>query len=94
MREFSYPKSQFPEGHADLALCLNNLGTLLDQLGNHAQARQYLERAIAMNQALYPRDKNPLGHPQLAVSLSNLAVVLQNQGAARQRGDMRSRRWQ
>jgi CHAT domain-containing protein/tetratricopeptide (TPR) repeat protein len=80
LRERLYPKDRYPRGHTDLANSLNNLGALLEALGDYGGARMYLERALAMNEALYPKDRFPHGHPELATSLYNLGYLLQEQG--------------
>ena len=61
-----YPKSDYPQGHTDLANSLNGLGYLLKAQGDYGGARRYYERALAMNEALYPKDRFPHGHPDLA----------------------------
>ena len=48
--------------------------------GNYGEARGYLQRALAMYQALYPKERYPQGHPDLARSLNNLGVLLRAQG--------------
>jgi CHAT domain-containing protein/Tfp pilus assembly protein PilF len=75
-----YPTDQFPHGHADLALSLNNLGWLLKAQADYAGARVYLQRALAMRQALYPKEKYPHGDPNLANTLNNLGDLLSDQG--------------
>ncbi len=75
-----YPEDRYPQGHPDLAVSLNNLGMLLQNLGEYARALPYLEKALAMNQRLYPEVRFPSGHPDLANSLNNLATLLQDRG--------------
>src|SRR5262249_49631545 len=75
-----YPKTDYPQGHADLAASLNNLGLLLKWQGDYGGARGYYERALAMRQALYPEDRYPRGHPDLATSLNNLGLLLEARG--------------
>jgi tetratricopeptide (TPR) repeat protein len=73
-------QARYPQGHPDLASSLNNLGTLLQAQGAYGDAREYYQRALAMNEALYPQARYPQGHPQLATSLDNLGGLLQAQG--------------
>jgi CHAT domain-containing protein/tetratricopeptide (TPR) repeat protein len=75
-----YPKTDYPDGHPDLATSLNNLGLLLRDQGDYGGSRGYYERALAMRQALYPKDRYPHGHPHLAASLNNLGGLLRDQG--------------
>ncbi len=82
IHERLYPRSEFPQGHPDLANNLNNLGALLQAQGVSGEARGYYERALAMRQALYPKEQHPRGHPDLANSLNNLGSLLQNQGGS------------
>ncbi len=74
-----YPKTDYPQGHPELARSLNVLAYLLRVQGDFGGARGYLERAMAMNQALYPKDRFPQGHPGLAAGLNNLGQLLQDQ---------------
>jgi hypothetical protein len=65
-----YPASRFKEGHPELATSLNNLGSVLQALGEPAKARYYFGKALAMRQQLYPASRFKNGHPDLAQSLS------------------------
>ena len=56
-------------------------GFLLRTAGAYGEARGYLERALAMDQALYPKDRYPHGHADLALSLNNLGYLLRAQGS-------------
>jgi tetratricopeptide (TPR) repeat protein len=57
------------------ALSLNNLGWLLDAIGDYAAARPYYERALTIReQALGPT------HHDTALSLNNLGALLRAQG--------------
>ena len=59
----------------DVAASLNNLATVLRDLGDPAAARPLAERALAIDErALGPE------HPDVAIRLSNLALVLQDLG--------------
>jgi CHAT domain-containing protein/Tfp pilus assembly protein PilF len=74
-----YPKDQYPQGHAELAHCLNYQGFILQNERKYAQAWSYYEKALAMRERLYPKQRYPLGHPDLAQSLNNLGFVLNAQ---------------
>src|SRR5262249_36270905 len=43
---------RYPLGHGDLASSLHNLGTLLQEQGEHGEARAYLRRALTTYQRL------------------------------------------
>jgi CHAT domain-containing protein len=61
--------------HPDVARNLNNLATLLQDMGDYAEGRLLHERALRVReQALGPT------HPDVAQSLSNLAFLLQAMG--------------
>jgi CHAT domain-containing protein len=81
MRQSLYAKDRYPQGHADLATSLNNLGLLLQAQGVYSEARACDERALAMRQSLYPKDQYPRGHADLAQSLHNWGFLLQEQGS-------------
>ena len=72
-----YPESKYPDGHASLAIGLNNVGVLLKMRGQYDQALPVFEQALAMNRKLYPAAKYPAGCPDLAVCLNNLGVIYQ-----------------
>jgi CHAT domain-containing protein/Tfp pilus assembly protein PilF len=75
MRQKLYPKERFPDGHPELATSLNNLGGVVQALGQPAKALPHYEQALAMNKKLYPKKRFPKGHPELAHSLNNLGGV-------------------
>jgi serine/threonine protein kinase/tetratricopeptide (TPR) repeat protein len=64
-----------PQGHADVADVLNDLGWALHTRGDHGGAEAYLRESLAMRQRL-------LGdaHPGVASTLHSLATVLRAQG--------------
>jgi CHAT domain-containing protein/tetratricopeptide (TPR) repeat protein len=74
-----YPEKAFPDGHPDLAESLNDLGFLLQALGERRRALRYYERALAMSERLYPKRD----HPDLARSHNNLGLLLQDMGEPR-----------
>ena len=51
-----YPKERFPDGHPDLASSLNNMGIVLQSLGESGKALPYYEQALAMYQKLSRRE--------------------------------------
>ncbi|MBK8269923.1 MAG: tetratricopeptide repeat protein [Planctomycetes bacterium] len=61
--------------HAELALCLSNLATLLGVKGDYAGAESLLREALAMQRRLLGDE-----HPNVATSLNNLAMLLMNKG--------------
>ncbi|MEQ9379547.1 MAG: tetratricopeptide repeat protein, partial [Pirellulales bacterium] len=69
-----------PDPHPDLSLSLNDLGYFLDLQGDFAEAKEYYEQSLAMDQRLYPTEEYPNGHPDLAISLSKLGSLLISQG--------------
>jgi CHAT domain-containing protein/Tfp pilus assembly protein PilF len=75
-----YPAERYRDGHPDLAVCLNNLGRLLQTRGELAQAEPYIRQALAMCQKLYPKERFPAGHPNLALCLNNLGTLLNDRG--------------
>jgi CHAT domain-containing protein len=80
MRRALYPKENYPHGHPDLALILNNLANLLQARGDYAGAEPLYREALEMNRALYPKEKYPQGHLDLARSFHNLGILLQARG--------------
>jgi CHAT domain-containing protein/tetratricopeptide (TPR) repeat protein len=80
LRRKLYPKQEYPAGHPDLALSLNNLGAVLKTLGHAARAEALLHEALAMNRKLYPPERFANGHRVLATNLTNLGSLLRDQG--------------
>src|SRR5205814_1783304 len=70
-----YPKEEFPQGHPDLAICMNFLGLAYQEQGNYARAEDLFRKALAMRQQLFPGD-----HRAVVLSLGNLGAVLYDQG--------------
>ena len=89
----STPRSGIPRATPTWPHSLNNLGCLLQAQGDYGEARGYLERALAMSQALYPKERYPQGHPDLASSLNNLGGLLQDQGDYGEARGTSSGRW-
>jgi CHAT domain-containing protein/Flp pilus assembly protein TadD len=75
-----YPASKYPDGHLDLAACLNNLAGVLYAAGDYGGALTYFQRALAMYRRLYPPREFPNGDPNVARCLLNLGVLLQHRG--------------
>jgi CHAT domain-containing protein/Tfp pilus assembly protein PilF len=75
-----YPPKRYPNGHADLASSLTNLGRLLRARGEPARAEHCYREALAMRRKLYPPARFPDGHRDLAISIDNLGSVLQARG--------------
>ncbi len=70
-----YPKDQFPDGHANLATSLSNLGALLKAQGKLAEAEPRLRDALEMTKRVFTGDQ-----PEVARSLDNLASLLYAEG--------------
>jgi CHAT domain-containing protein/tetratricopeptide (TPR) repeat protein len=70
-----YNAVEFPDGHENLALSLNNLAFLYLSQGRYGDAEPLYKEALAMYKRLY-KDKD---HTHLAVSLSNLANLYKDQ---------------
>ena len=58
------------EKHPDTATSLNNLGGLLDSMGDYAEARPYLEQALAILEEALPPE-----HPYIQLVRENLEGV-------------------
>jgi CHAT domain-containing protein len=70
-----YPKSDFPNGHPELAASMQNLAVMRLVMGEYAEAEQLLREALRMNRALYSKTKYPRGHPFLAANVNWLAEL-------------------
>src|SRR5262249_21899987 len=80
MCESLFPKEEYRLGHPELANSLDNLGVLLQSLGEYKEALSYHQRALTMREGLYPKSRYPHGHPALAIVLMNLAGLFSAQG--------------
>ncbi|MFC2108097.1 tetratricopeptide repeat protein [Candidatus Bipolaricaulota bacterium] len=58
-----------------MATCVNNLGGVLQDLGQHAEAKAAYERALEIDEKVYGPD-----HPKVARDVNNLGGVLQALG--------------
>jgi tetratricopeptide (TPR) repeat protein len=65
----------FGSEHPNTASSLNNLASVLQDLGDFAGARQLLERALAIRENVFGSE-----HPNTASSLNNLANLLRAEG--------------
>ena len=54
---------------------LNNLGLVLQDMGDLAGAKEHLERALGIDEAVYGKD-----HPDVATDVNNLGSVLKAMG--------------
>jgi len=77
-----YPADKYPDGHAQIAEGLGNLGAVLQAIGQVEKALTYYEQSLQMKRTLYPRSKYPDGHESLATGLDNLGRVLEMAGQA------------
>lgn len=82
IRQTAFPRDTpgTPQGHAELAMSLNNLGSVLRKQGEHARAEEYLRQALEMTKRLYSADRYPQGHLDMASGLNNMGSVVQSQG--------------
>ncbi len=74
-RALAIDEAIFGPNHPDVAVYLNNLAQILQDLGQPAEARPLAERALAIDEAIFGPN-----HPRLAVDLSNLAQILLDLG--------------
>lgn len=64
-----------PEGHSDIATCLNNLAGLYSNQGRYAQAKSLHEEALAIRRKFLPEE-----HSDIAQNLNDLALLYGRQG--------------
>jgi tetratricopeptide (TPR) repeat protein len=65
----------FGPNHPKVATAVNNLGDVLQDLGDLKGAKAHYERALAIDEAAYGPD-----HPEVATDVNNLGLVLQDLG--------------
>ena len=70
-RSLAISEQVLGEQHPDTATSLNNLGMLLQAMGDYAGARPYLERSLAISEQVLGAQ-----HPDTATSLNNLGMLL------------------
>lgn len=75
LRALEIRKKLYPRDHADIALSLDNMGTLNHEKGNLPQAEKYFQEALAMRRNLYPN-----GDKLVSDSLNNMGVLLHDEG--------------
>jgi CHAT domain-containing protein/Tfp pilus assembly protein PilF len=75
-----YPKAKYPNGHADLARSISNLGYMHQVAGEYGKAEPLYYEALEMDRALYPKAKYPDGHAALARSINNLGLLYKATG--------------
>ncbi|HEY4852814.1 MAG TPA: tetratricopeptide repeat protein, partial [Streptosporangiaceae bacterium] len=74
-RALAIDEAVYGPGHPEVAAALNNLATILRDLGEAGAARSLQERALAIDEAVYGA-----GHPKVALRLNNLATILRDPG--------------
>ncbi len=73
-----YPRSEFPNGHPELAASIQNVGLMHLLAEEFADAEPLLWEALRMNRALFPREKYPQGHLHLAANVLWLGQLYGN----------------
>jgi Flp pilus assembly protein TadD len=68
-------EATYGPGHPRVATVRSNLGSVLQDLGDVAGARNELERAVALFEAALDLD-----HPEVATARTKLGVVLRDLG--------------
>jgi tetratricopeptide (TPR) repeat protein/tRNA A-37 threonylcarbamoyl transferase component Bud32 len=68
-------EATLPDGHPDLAMALNNLGTAQAQLHQFDEAEKSYQRSYELHRQYEGPD-----HPNTASSMNNLAIVYRKQG--------------
>ena len=76
-------EASFEPGHSSIAVRQSNLATVLKDLGELAEARDLLRKALASDEASFEP-----GHPTIAVRQSNLATVLKDLGELAEARDL------
>jgi tetratricopeptide (TPR) repeat protein/CHAT domain-containing protein len=75
VRQKLYPKTEYPQGHPDLAASLYNLAALYKSMGHYAQAEQlYLQARDIVTTCIGE------AHPNYAAILNNLAGLYESMG--------------
>src|SRR5262245_18899638 len=54
-----FPAARYPDGHPNIAACLNNLGFVLRAAGQAEQALDCYRQSLAMCRTLFPAQKYP-----------------------------------
>jgi tetratricopeptide (TPR) repeat protein len=74
-RALTITEAAYGPDHPTVAIRLNNLAIILQDLGQAAEARPLAERVLTIDEAAYGPD-----HPDVAIRLSNLAMILKDLG--------------
>ncbi len=74
----AYEKVYQDQDHSNLATSLNNMGFVLESLGQADRALPFYEQSLKMRERLH-KDQD---HPDLATSLNNMGFVLKSLGEA------------
>jgi Tfp pilus assembly protein PilF len=74
-RALRIDEAAFGPDHPNVAIRVNNLGSVLQYLGDLASARQHFERALRIDEAVFGSN-----HPDVARVVNNLGKVLQDLG--------------
>jgi len=74
-RVLAITEAVYGPDHPEVAIGLNNLAQILQDLGDPAGARLVQERVLAIDEAAYGPD-----HPEVAIGLNNLAQILRDLG--------------
>jgi len=79
LRALTTAEKAYGKDHADVAICLNNLGAAWNVLGDARQAIGYYERALAIDEKTFGKE-----HPNVAIPLNNLGNAWSDLGDAHQ----------
>jgi tetratricopeptide (TPR) repeat protein len=74
-RALSIDEKVFGPDHPNVAIDVNNLGGVLQALGELQESRECFERALKIDEKVFGPD-----HPRVAIRVSNLSGVLRDQG--------------
>ncbi len=74
-RTWRLDEAAFGPNHTNVAISVNNLGMVLEALGDPSGARQHYERALRIDEAAFGPD-----HPSVAIRVNNLGSVLRSLG--------------
>src|SRR5579884_4257494 len=74
-RALAIGEAAYGSDHPQVAIRVNNLGNVLQDLGNLQAAKQAFERALRIQEAVYGSN-----HPMVAIDVNNLGDVLQALG--------------
>jgi len=74
-RALKIDETSYGPDHPTVAIHVNNLGSVLQDLGELAEARKHFERALKIDEASYGPD-----HPTVAIRVNNLGLVLKDLG--------------